>query len=52
MKALKETGNGSMEPARLIQTGIQANRTIRMEMSTMQCSMKSFRMERGMMQME
>ena len=40
MKALKETGNGSMEPAQLIQTGILVSRTIRMVLSTMQCSMK------------
>jgi len=42
----------SMEPAQLIQTGILVSRTIRMVLSTMQCSMKSFRMGRGMMQME
>ena len=37
MKALKETGNGSMEPAHLIQTGILVSRAIRMVLSTMQC---------------
>lgn len=52
IKALKETGNGSMEPAPLIQIGILVSRTIRMVLSTMQCSMKIFRMGHGMMQME
>lgn len=52
IKALKETGNGSMEPAQLIQIGILVSRTIRMVLSTMQCSMKIFRMGHGMMQME